>query len=296
MKRKFLLLFFCASLCAQEEEPRSESLWDYHPIHGGGNVIAIGQANVNPKHFPQNGKVRFNKANAFTYMLLPVSRTSYFFPRIEWNTFTLDWDKNPKFNQTHFHFIQFALTFMTIAIDKWRWIARGDYNIDVKHFAHPKKYSLISALFWGTHELHRKWHFHIGALGYTGFEGQMVYPIIGFDFSPNKKWMFQAVFPITYSIDYTFKPDWKISLKARPLKERFRTGPHEPQPRSVFSYSSVGAEINLHYEKFLRVEWEVYAGYNLGGDFYIKDQSGHNPLYTKVESAPYGGASLNWGF
>lgn len=294
--KKLLPLFLAFGLCAQEcEEPRSESIWDYHPIHIGGNAIAIGKADVEIKNGPNSGDLAFNKENAFLYCFLPISRTSYFLPRVEWNAFTMDWSKNPRFNETRFNYIQFALTFLSIAVEKWRWIARGEYNIDAKHFTHGRTYSLFSALLWGTHELHRKWHYHVGALGYTGFEGQEVYPIIGLDFAPNKKWMFQVVFPINYSIEYSLNKEWRLSLKGRPLKERFRSGKHEPQPRSVFSYSSMGAEFNVHYERFLRLEIEAFAGYNFGGSLYIKDQHGHNSLYTYVKGAPYIGASLNWG-
>jgi hypothetical protein len=263
----------------------------------GGNCIALGEATVEPRHSGEDGGLTFNKANVYGYILVPVSRTTYFFPRVEWNAFTLHWDKNPKFHKTHFEYMQFVLTFYSIALDKWRWIARGDFNIDLDHFSHPRSYGLYSALLWGTHEVHRKWHYHVGALGYTGFEGQMVYPVIGFDFAPNKRWFFQAVFPITYSIEYILKnPEWRVCLKGRPLKERFRTGALEPQPKSIFSYSTVGTELNLHYEKFLRCEAEVYLGYNFGGSFYIKNEHGHRPLYTDLDGAIYGGAALNWGF
>jgi len=275
---------------------QAESLWDYHPIHGGGSAIALGQANVDVRDDRQEGNIVYNKVNAFLYALVPISRTSYFFPRVEWNTFTLNWNKNPKFHETRFNYVQFALTFLSTAIEKWRWIARADYNIDTKHFSQAKTYGLFSALLWGTHEMHRKWHYHVGALGYTGFEGQEVYPVIGFDFSPNKKWMFQIVFPITYSIEYSLTKEWKLSLRGRPLKERFRASEFEPQPGSVFSYSSMGAELNIHYEKFLRLEAELFAGYNFGGAFYIKDRTGSHPLYTDVQSSPYLGATLNYGF
>jgi hypothetical protein len=277
-------------------EPSSESIWDYHPIHIGGNGIAIGNADLEiKKSGTQDGVLSFNKANLFLYCFLPISKTSYFLPRVEWNTFNLDWKKNPKFQDTYFNYIQFALTFLTIGIEKWRWIARAEYNVDVKHFSHGKTYGLFSALLWGTYQIHRKWHYHVGAVGYTGFEGQEIYPIIGVDYSPNKKWMFQAVFPVTYSIEYSFNKEWRLSLKGRPLKERFRAGKLEPQPRSVFSYSSMGAELNLHYEKFLNLEIELFGGYNFGGSFYIKDRNGRNSLYTNVQGAPYGGASINWG-
>ncbi len=295
--KKVLLFLVALALYAQEPEQKKEpSYWDFHPLHVGGNGIAIGKADVKPRKSEESGTLLFNKVNAFTSIIVPVSRTSYFFPRIEWNAFTMHWDENPKFAESHFQYMQFVLTFLTTSIEKWRWIARGDFNLDVKHFSHPGAYGLYSALLWGTYEMHRKWHFHIGALGYTGFEGSMVYPIIGLDFSPNKRWFFQGVFPITYSMEYIFNREWRLCLKARPLKERFRTGKLEPQPKSVFSYSTMGAEINLHYEKFLRCEAELFLGYNFGGSFYIKNERGQNALYTDVEGAPYAGASLNWGF
>lgn len=298
MKRLIGLSFlFVSSLFAEDEA--SKSYWDFHPLHAGGNYIGIFHADVDPKHnltSLENGHLRYQKANAFITMLLPISRYSYFFPRVEWNTFTMDWNKNPKFHETQFSFLQFALTFYSIGLENWRWIARLDYNIDTKHLSKPGLYGLYSALLWGAYQPHRKWHYHIGVLGYTGLEGDEVFPIIGFDYAPNKTWLFQAIFPIDYSIQYNFWEYFRLSAKIRPLKERFRVGKHEPQPRSVFNYSSVGGEINLHFEIERRLEFEIYGGYNFGGDFYIKDRNGNNPLYTNVKGAPYAGANLDFGF
>ncbi|MES2274245.1 MAG: hypothetical protein V4487_08655, partial [Chlamydiota bacterium] len=132
--RRFL--FFLAisisthSLSAVEKQ--QESFWDYHPIHLGANLIRVGKANVNPRKTgnfdPQteNGNIHFRKSNAFLYMLLPVSQTTYFFPKVEWNTFTLDWNKNTKFRKTHFYYLQFGLTFYSTGLENWRWIARAD--------------------------------------------------------------------------------------------------------------------------------------------------------------------------
>lgn len=272
----------------------SHSLWDYHPIHVGGNFITLSPADVT--NTPQGGTLRFNKANAFLYMLLPISEKSYFFPRIEWNTFALDWDKNPKFTDSRFYYLQFALTFYTIAVENWRWILRANYNIDVKHMQSPKQYGLFEALLWGSYQPHRKWHYHVGAFGYTGMRGQQVYPIIGADYSPNKHWTFLLIFPMDYSIQYKLTDQWRFSAKVRPLKERFRSGRNQPQPRSIFSYSSTGAELNIHYEKPMRLEIELYGGYNFGGKFYIKDSHGHNALYTDVGGSLYAGVTADYAF
>ncbi|MDE3045885.1 MAG: hypothetical protein KGJ02_04495 [Verrucomicrobiota bacterium] len=291
MKRILPLLLAATLLCAEEE--KSFSIWDYHPIHLGGNAIGMGQANISETSY--GGQLQYAKSNAFVYALIPVTMTSYFFPRVEYNIFYLNWDKNPKFNQHTFQYTQFALTFYSTGLENWKWVARGEYNIDIDHFTSPSKYGLISALLWGSHQIHRKWHYHIGGLGYTGMEGSQIYPVIGADFSPNAHWTFLAIFPMDYNVQYKPNDQWRLSLKIRPLKERFRTGKDQPQPRSVFSYSSTGIEFNVHYQIPLRLELEFYGGYNFGGSFYIKDSTGNNALYTDLGGSPYGGITLDWG-
>lgn len=288
MKRIFFLLF--ASLLFSQEK----SIWDYHPVHVGGNAIGVFNADIR-KAGDKKGNLQYIKENAFLYCFLPINHCNFFLPRIEYNHFTMDWSENPRFEEKDFQFVQFALSFLSTSIEKWRWIIRGDYNIDVDHFSNPKEYSLFSLLLWGIHEAGPNWNFHIGAFGYTGFSGQNVYPVIGFDYFWKPKWTLQAVFPISYAIEYAFNDRFRLSLKGRPLKERFRCGEHQSEPKSIFNYSTMGAELNLHYEKFLQLEIEVFAGYNFGGSFYIKDQKGKSPLYTHVEGAPYAGVSLNWG-
>ncbi len=296
MKRLLIPLLAASSIFAEEptKEEHSYSLWDYHPIHIGGNFLQIGPASVSD--VPQDGHVTYQKANAFLYMLLPISQTSYFFPRVEWNTFEFNWNNNPKFNQSRYYYAQFALTFYSTAIEKWRWILRTNYNLDLDHFNDPHDYGLFEALIWGAYQMHRKWHYHIGAFGYTGMEGRQVYPVLGFDFSPNKTWTLLLVFPLEYSLQYKLGDHWTFSLKGRPLKERFRTGKDEPQPKSVFSYSSMGAELNIRYELFMRLQAEIFGGCNFGGTFYIKDAHNHNPIYADVGTAPYGGANLDFAF
>lgn len=292
MKRFFSCLFFIFSLSAQEEY--NFSYWDIHPIHVGGNLIRLGKADVTDN--PYGGHLYYRKTNAFAYMLVPISMKSYFFPRVEWNTFTMNWTKNPKFKETHFYYMQFALTFYSSAVENWRWILRGEYNLDIEHFNNPSKYGLFTGLVWGAYQIHRKWHYHVGAVGYGGMEGQQVYPIIGADYAPNKYWTIQFVFPIEYYVQYKLDEHWRFSIKGRPLKERFRTGKDQLQPRSVFSYSTIGSELNIIYEKFMHFEVEAYGGYNFGGSFYIKNCKGKQALYTDVGGSLYGGLNVNYGF
>jgi hypothetical protein len=293
-KSFFILALSALHLIADEPE---KTYWDYHPIHGGANLIWLGNADVTPKKaHHSDGELFFQKSNAFLSMILPVHRTTFFIPKVEWNNFNMSWNKNPKFNKTHYYYLQFALTFFTTAIEKWKWILRADYNFDLAHTSNPGPYGLFSALIWGNHEINDQWHYHVGALAFAGLRGDQIYPVIGLDYAPNNKWLIQVIFPITYSIEYNLTKSWRLSLKGRPIKERFRTNQKEPQPGSIFNYSTIGAEFNIHYDIPFRLQLDFFGGYNFGGDFYIKDSGGHHALYTSVGGAPYGGASLDFGF
>lgn len=290
--------FFVASLLLTrivlgEEVERNYTYWDVHPLHVGANAIFTGKASVSETPF--GGDLVFNKEGAFVYMLVPINEKNFFIPRVEWNTFEMKWDKNPKFHDNRFNYVQFSLTFFTNDLDKWRWITRLDYNMDTAHFA-DARYGLFSGLLWGSYDIAEDWHYHVGAYGYTGMKGMQIYPVIGADYTLNKKWLFLLIFPIDYRIQYKFDEHWSLSLRGRPLKERFRTGSHEPQPSSIFSYSAIGTELNLRYEIFLRLEAEIFGGCNFGGNFYIKNRSAKRSLYTEFGAAPYGGATLNYGF
>ena len=291
--RKILGASFFLAATALSSQEKNYTYWDFHPLHAGANAIFFGKADVHDT--PYGGDLTFNKINTFVYLLTPINEKNYFIPRVEWNTFQMNWNKNPKFQSTHFNYVQFALTFFTNDLDQWRWIARADYNMDTNHFGNSD-YNLFSALLWGAYEIWDRWHYHIGFYAYSGMESSQVYPLIGFDYTWNKDWLFLLIFPIDYKIQYSWNKNWSIALKGRPIRERFRTGAHQTQPNSIFNYSTMGAEINLRYEKFLRVEAEIFGGCNFGGSFYIKDKEGHHSLYTNLSLAPYGGASLNYGF
>lgn len=293
MHRKFLFCLLSITATTLFAEEDSYSFWDYHPWRMGGQAIRFGKAEVSGS---EGGHLSFRKTNAFTSMLVPITRHHILIPRVEYNLYTMDWNKNPKFDDTHFYYMQFSLGYMNTALEKWRWIFRFDYNIDVEHFSNPNPYSLYNFLGWGSYQIHRKWHYHLGILGYKGMEGEMVYPIIGLDFKPNKNWFFQAIFPMTYSAEYLLDPYWRFAFKVRPMKERLRAGNNEPQPRSVLSYSTTGAELNVHFQYTRWVELEIYGGYNFGGKFYIKDRNGHHAIYTDLGGSPYAGLALEWGF
>ena len=294
---RLLLVFLLAAGFLSAAEELDENLpdytyWDIHPIHVGGQGIWLGEADIKT-HGEDNGHLLFNRTSAVGSILLPLSEKHIFTPRIEWAAVTLDWNKNPAFHKTHFQYVQFALIYYTTALDRWRWITRLDYSLDVDHFDAPGPFGLWSGMVWGTYQLFKDWKYHVGALAYSGMEQYIVYPVIGFSYTPSQKWLLELIFPFVYTLQYKVTDAWALAIKGRPLKERFRVGPHEPQPYAVTTYSTFGGEFNVRYEYPMRFEAEAFIGYNFGGNFYIKNPGA---LYTEVKGAPYVGFNVDYGF
>ena len=243
MIKKALPVVFLVVFGLFGEEPtelRPASIWDYHPIHAGGNLIAVGNANVKQKGGEPDGELTYNKANAYAYCFVPISRQSYFLPRVEWNAFTMDWDRNPKFHETHFQFVQFALTFLSTAVEKWRWIGRIDYNIDVKHFTHPKTYGLFSALLWGSHEFHRKWHYHVGALATPDSKDKKSIRSLDLTTPRIKNGCFKSSFRSPIPSNIRSIKSGAFRLKGGPLKSAFALASWIPNPAPYFATRAWG--------------------------------------------------------
>ena len=297
MIRKLTLLSLLVGISLSAAEELDENVpnytyWDCHPIHVGGQGIWMGEATVE-HHDAKTGHILFNRVSAVGSILVPINEKHILAPRVEWAAVTLDWNENPAFHKIHFQYVQFALSYYTTALERWRWITRFDYSLDVDHFDAPGPFGLWSGMVWGTYQLFKDWRYHIGALAYTGMEQYIVYPIIGFDYAPSQKWLIELIFPITYSVQYKVSDHWALALKGRPIKERFRVGPNEPQPFAVTTYSTFGGEFNVRYEYPMRFEAEAFIGYNFGGNFYIKNPGA---LYNDVKGAPYVGFNVDYGF
>lgn len=136
--KKLLLLLVSFSLFAESLCEEGKTIWDYHPIHIGGNGIFFGKADLDRRRGSSDGQLTFNKENAYIYTFVPINRCNFFLPRIEYNTFEMNWDRNPRFNETRFQYMQFALTFLTNGLESWRWILRGGVQYRRQTFFSPK--------------------------------------------------------------------------------------------------------------------------------------------------------------
>src|SRR4051812_38792595 len=111
---KYLALLLL-SFAAFADDHAPTSYWSFHPLQAGGSVIGIGKADISET--PLGGTIQFTKANTFAELLIPITPKTYLLPRADWSTFTMNWDKNPKFDTTQFYFAQFSLTFYSIDLE-----------------------------------------------------------------------------------------------------------------------------------------------------------------------------------
>jgi hypothetical protein len=278
----------CCTLSLGQAQP-PDSYWDYHPLRLEGQTLHIGQADV------EHGHLAYRTNELASSILLPLSTKTYLFPKLSWRYFTLDWNQNPKFRSTHFNALNLACTLYTTALQDWRWIAKLDYQSDLEHLDQLQEYGLWTALLWGSYTFKPSWRYHVGTLAYTGLESTTLYPLLGLDYTLCS-WNFSFIFPIEYKIQYQWTYHFATALQGRPLKERFRVGSRETQPKSVFNYTSVGAELLFSYTMEKQLTLEAFAGYSFGGTLYIKDRFGNDPIYVSVRTAPYVGGRLDYGF
>lgn len=292
LKKLTFTLSLAVTLLASEKE---KSFWEYHPLHLEGSAVFVAPSDISKS--PEKGTLRFSKGETGAHFMVPLSKKSQFFPHLGWGTLTCDWNKNTLFREKNFSYYKTGMHFCTTAVENWRWIIGSTYTIDTKYASKIKTYGQLGTLIWGMHPITESLNVHIGSLFYIGLRrDDPVYPVIGLDYTINESWLIKAIFPLDYRVEYKVLPNLSLSLKARAFSERFRTGKNEAQPRSIFQYSATGGEINLQYQIEHRLDAQLFAGYQFGGTYYIKDQMAKTATYMGFSPAPYLGAKLDFGF
>ena len=217
-------------------------------------------------------------------------------PGVGYSNFRFGWDENPFFDQKTFQTLQFSLSYLTRSIDDWMWIMGATWIQDLNHFDNWGQYGLFTSVLWGRRYINPAFHLHGGLTGYRGMEGARILPIAGFDWYITRKWVVNAIFPFIYSITYYLDDNWSFMLKGSPFSGRYRAKESEPQPKSVLRYRSFGIDMNIYFRIRNNFAFQIYWGYNLGGDLYIKNRNGKNARYFKFKDAPYIGINGGLAF
>lgn len=211
-------------------------------------------------------------------------------------TFTqMQWKENPFFDQDDFHTLNVNLAGFTRRVCNWYWKAIVIMDIDAREWD-ITDYSTYDMILWGRYQYCKDVHLHIGIVGQTGMKMDRVYPILGFDWKINRKWMLNAVFPMNVSIAYSITEELSVSLAGRSFDSRQRVGKDEPLSKAVFRYQNIGAELGMTYDNSSWIEANIHAGATLGGKLRIASRHNKHPKHFDFKSAPYVGGELTMKF
>ena len=221
--------------------------------------------------------------NTITYQL------GYDFPK-------LDWNKNPRFSQTHFNYFIGSVGYVSTTLERWRWIVNAGFSVDAERFDFGPS-GVYHAMLWGRYHFSDCCGVHVGVLGWYGIRNGRGFPVFGFDWKFNDRWSANAIFPVDYSLTYSFDENWSIETAYASFG-----GPYKYPRRAhggisgfgnpIFMVYSNGVDLALKYkfEHLLRASLGV--GWNFGGWVLIKNHESHHGKYFHFNSAPYAQGSI----
>lgn len=206
-----------------------------------------------------------------------------------------DWKQNPYFRQNHFNVATIELGFATKRLSGWLWQANFSMNLDMNH-CNVNKYANYDILLWGRYSWGRCFGYHVGFLAYTGMNVNRVWPVIGFDWTINRKWKLNMVYPLNISLVYDVNSKLSLALAGRAFINRYRVGQHEHIPLAIFEYRNSGGEFAVNYQWRPSCKVNLHVGRTIGGLIRISNQNHHHIRNLNIDGACYFGANLDYSF
>jgi hypothetical protein len=199
----------------------------------------------------------------------------------------MNWNDNPYFNATTFRGLDFGVLAYTTRVKDWLWQVgmAAQYSLD---YGGLGRYTRYTAMAWGRYEYSDTLGVHAGFYAFYNLRRNKVFPIIGVDWSPWKKWQFNLIFPMSIAVNYSITPCWTVDLAWRPIWSRHRVGSNEPVPRAIWENRDNGAELGINFTSPI-LQGGLFLGYSFGGTLKIMDYLGNNPVYYKYNGSPYVG-------
>ncbi len=213
-----------------------------------------------------------------------------------YNWIYLGWGENPLFRETHYQIVNAGFGVFTKRWRDWFWIVQASINIDAER---PSlwHYSTYDITFWGRRAWSQNFGYNVGVLIQTGMKMDRFYPIIGIDWEFNEHWKLNLIFPINFSIIYTWNKNWAFSIASRFFNVRSRAGPGGVISRGTWRYENTGVEGMIAYTlPRWGLEANVHAGLATGAHVRIADFDNQNPSHFRTNPAPYGGAEVTLKF
>lgn len=268
-----------------------------HPIHLAGRYRQLG-----PAEFEQHHRGHLNYADGYGAAFF-----THFFNidnsltlGLGYDYMHLGWDKNPRFGQENFHYADISLGYVSTAIEKWRWIINAGATVEANTFDFGQT-GVYHAMLWGRYAANAVLAWHAGFLGWYGIENGYALPIFGFEWKMSQNWKANVIFPLDFSLNYSFDDYWSLEAAYSGFGGPYRyprrasdgrNGFHDP----IFEIYSKGVDLNLLYKFDHLLLVAIGGGWNFGGWIYVKDHHNHRGKYFKYDSAPYAQATVAFTF
>jgi hypothetical protein len=313
--KKHILPLFASFLLAAHptyaafdlEDVSTESMPDYEQKAQEGPFTVtvlgdwIGKAKVHKDGY--HGNIQYAHAELDTSLVVWYNECckegvaiglNYEFTRLKWND-------NIFFTRENYPALQVAATYFTERVPCWKWVAQAAFNIDADKWNFDD-YTWYDLLLFGRYEYCPDFGLFFGIYAETGLKLDRVLPVLGFDWTINRCWQLNAVFPLNMSLIYTWNDRWTFDAAIRLFSDRRRAGhPVENDPipgfdKAVWRYSNSGLELGANYNHCDWIKANVHAGYSFGGKLKVANRHTHDSHRVKFDGAPYVGANVSVNF
>ena len=240
---------------------------------------------------PKNERFSYAQESANFLILQPLSEKNSLFGGIGYSSAKLTWDQNPAFKHKTYSYVNLLLGGTSREVENWLWEGKLIVSLD-PHSSRLDTTTWYNGFFFGRYTYTKNVGIYIGFNMYTGLNKDMVYPILGFDYIPNKEWKLSLIYPTDISLTYTITPEWSAIATLRPILDRHRLKRTEAVPFGVYEYSTNGTEVALKWAPSLACETKLFVGSTTGGRLKITDKLGRNGQIFKLRPAPYAGLTV----
>jgi hypothetical protein len=244
--------------------------------------------------------LNYSDADAGFYYTQAVDDENTISYGIGYDFLRLKWNKNPRFSQSNFNYFVGSIGYVSTTLDRWRWIINAGFSVDAARFDFGPS-GVYHAMLWGRYHASDFFGVHVGVLGWYGVENGRGFPVFGFDWKFNDHWSGKAVFPVDYSLAYSFDEGWSIEAAyasfGGPYKYPRRA--HNGAPRfgdPIFMVYSNGVDLAVKYQFEHLLRASLGIGWNFGGWILIRNQENRHGKYYHFNSAPYAQGSLAFTF
>ena len=237
-------------------------------------------------------KMHYSEGNSALYFSHFLDKENALTWQVGANYTGLGWDENPRFTGNNYTYGIGSLTWISHALNHWRWVVNGGVAVDTYTFNFGRS-AVYYSMLWGRYQHLEDLGIHIGFFAYYGAKNGYVLPILGLDYQFTPKLELKAVFPIDISLNYRFVRHWMTSLIFTSLGGPYRF------PRKM--HGGIGEFHNGVFKVYSTVlEWDLKflqddvfkigagAGWNFGGWIQTSTSDNHDKKYYHFNGAAYG--------